>query len=65
MSGGLNLPRSAISRNRGGKQMYVAYLREDETYDYEIMDRRSRLHLSLWFPDESVWIVPGTVSADD
>jgi hypothetical protein len=36
-----------------------------KTKDYEIMDRRSRLHLSLWFPDESVWIVPGTVSADD
>jgi hypothetical protein len=45
--------------------MYIAYLREEETYGYEVMDRRSRLHLSLLFPDESVWIVPGTVSADD
>ena len=47
------------------KQMYIAYLREDKTYDYETLDRRSRLHLSLSFPDESVWIVPGTESADD
>ena len=46
-------------------QMYVAYLREDATYEYEIIDRRTRLHLSQLFPDESVWIVPGTMSADD
>jgi hypothetical protein len=45
--------------------MYIAYLREDQTYAYEIFDRRSRLHLSLSSPDESVWIVPGTVSTDD
>jgi len=47
------------------KQMYIAYLRDDETYDYETLDRRSRLHLSLSFPDESVRIVPSTESADD
>jgi hypothetical protein len=47
------------------KQMYVAYLREDATYNYQIIDRRTRLHLSLLFPDESLWIVPGTVGADD
>jgi hypothetical protein len=45
--------------------MYVAYLREEETYGYEIMDRRSRMHLSLLFPDESVWIVPGTERGDE
>ena len=45
---------SANAQNRG-----------DETCDYETLDRRSRLHLSLSFPDESVWIVPGTESADD
>jgi DNA-binding PadR family transcriptional regulator len=47
------------------KQMYIAYLREDDTYDYEIMDRLSRLHLSLSCPDESVWMVPDTESRDD
>jgi len=47
------------------KQMYVAYLREDATYDYEIIDSRTRLHLSQLFLDESVWIVPGTMSADE
>ena len=47
------------------KQMYVAYLRKDATYNYEIIDRRTRLHLQLLFPDESLWIVPGTVGVDD
>ena len=47
------------------KQMYIAYLREDETYDYATLDRRSRLHLSLSCPDESVWMVPDTESRDD
>ena len=51
--------------------MYVAYLRADENYrpdappHYEIMARRSGIHLSLLFSNESVWIVPGTVSTDD
>jgi hypothetical protein len=43
--------------------MYVVYLLADAVYEYEIIsDRRA---LSVMLHNESVWIVPSTVNADD
>jgi hypothetical protein len=45
--------------------MYVVYLLADAGYEYEIISGRRAPMLSVMFHNESVWIVPGTVNADD
>lgn len=46
--------------------MFVLYLCVDVTpYYYEIMTRNRPLMLPIMYSNESAWMVPGTVSADD
>jgi hypothetical protein len=45
--------------------MYVLYLLADAVYEHEIISGRRAPMLSVMRHNESVWIVPGTVSADD
>ena len=45
--------------------MYVFYMLADIVREFEILTRRQPSALSIMFNNESVWIVPGTVSADD
>jgi hypothetical protein len=44
--------------------MYVAHLL-DEFQEFKIFTRRRPSMLSITFNNESVWMVPDTVSADD
>ena len=45
--------------------MFVLYLMDNETHDYEIVTRSKRPRLAVMYNNESRWMVPGTVSADD
>jgi hypothetical protein len=45
--------------------MYVFYMLADDIQEFEIMTRRRQSVLSMMFPNESVWMVPGIVSADE
>jgi hypothetical protein len=45
--------------------MYVVYLLADAVCEYEIISGRRAPMLSVKLHNESVWIVPGTVNADD
>jgi hypothetical protein len=45
--------------------MFVLYMRSVDTYDYEIFMRLRVSLPSTMFNNESMWMVPGTVSADD
>jgi hypothetical protein len=50
--------------------MFVLYLLEPlepqmETRDYEIFTGSKRPRVAVWYKNESMWMVPGTVRADD
>jgi hypothetical protein len=45
--------------------MFVVYLLADDTREFEILTRSKRFRLAVMCNNESVWMVPGTVSADD
>jgi hypothetical protein len=45
--------------------MYVLYILADNVREFEILTRRRPSALSIMFNNESVWMVPGTESADD
>jgi hypothetical protein len=43
--------------------MFVLYLLTEDTREYQITTRSNKL--ATTYNNESVWMVPGTVSADD
>jgi len=45
--------------------MFVLYLLAEDNREYEILSRPSRVRLATMYNNESVWMVPGTVGADD
>ena len=45
--------------------MFVLYLIDNETRDYVVIRRPIRPRLSVMYVNESRWLVPGTVAADD
>lgn len=45
--------------------MFVLYVMDNETRDYEVVTRSKRPRLAVMYSNESLWIVPGTVSLDD
>ena len=45
--------------------MFVSYLLAEDTREYEILKRSKPIRLAVMYNNESVWMVPGTVSADD
>jgi hypothetical protein len=45
--------------------MFALYLLADDTCDFEILTRPKRFRLGTMYNNESVWMVPGTVGADD
>ena len=45
--------------------MFVFYLLAEDTREYEILKRSKPIRLATMYNNESVWIVPGTVGADD
>ena len=45
--------------------MFVLYPVDNETHDHEIITRYTLPRLAVMYKNESVWRVPGTVSADD
>ena len=51
-------------RECGGRETFVHYLLADDTREFEIVPRSRSITL-IMFNNESVWMVPGTVSAND
>jgi hypothetical protein len=45
--------------------MFVLYVMDNETRDCEVVTRPKRPRLAVMYSNESLWIVPGTVSLDD
>jgi len=45
--------------------MFVLYLLAEDTREFEILSRSDPVRLATMYNNESVWIVPGTVGADD
>jgi hypothetical protein len=45
--------------------MFVLYLLAEDSREFEILSRSGPVRLATMYNNESVWIVPGTVGADD
>jgi hypothetical protein len=45
--------------------MFVLYLLAEDSREFEILTRPKKIRLATMYSNESVWMVPGTVSADD
>jgi hypothetical protein len=45
--------------------MCVLYLLGEDTREFAILKRPRRFRLATMYSNESVWMVPGTVSADE
>ena len=45
--------------------MFVLYFMDNESRDYVVIRRLERPRLSVMYTNESRWLVPGTVVADD
>ena len=45
--------------------MYVLYMLADDIREFEILTRCRPSMLSVLYSNESVWMVPGTLSADE
>jgi len=45
--------------------MFVLYLLAEDSREYEVLSRSKPVRLAAMYNNESRWIVPGTVSADD
>jgi hypothetical protein len=45
--------------------MFVLYLLAEDSREFEILTRPTRLRPATMYSNESVWMVPGTVSADE
>jgi hypothetical protein len=45
--------------------MFVLYLLAEGTRKYQILTRAKKIRIATMYNNESVWMVPGTVSADD
>ena len=45
--------------------MFVLYLLAEDSREYEILSRSKPVRLATMYNNESLWIVPGTVSADE
>jgi hypothetical protein len=45
--------------------MFVFYLLAEDTREFTILTRSKRFRLSTMYSNESAWMVPGTISADD
>jgi hypothetical protein len=46
-------------------EMFVFYLFAEDTQEFEILKRSKPIRLAVMYSNESVWIVPGTISTDD
>jgi hypothetical protein len=46
-------------------KMFVLYLMDNETRDFAIFTRPRLPRLAVMYSNESAWMVPGTVSADE
>lgn len=45
--------------------MFVLYLLAEDTRDFEVLTRPKKIRLATMYSNESVWMAPDTVSADD
>jgi hypothetical protein len=45
--------------------MFVLYLLAEDNHEFEILRRQTKIRLATMYSNESVWMVPGTVGADD
>ena len=45
--------------------MFVLYLLAKDSREFEILTRPKKIRLATMYSNESAWMVPGTVSADD
>jgi hypothetical protein len=45
--------------------MFVLYLLAEDSREFEILKRPKKIRLATMYSNESVWMVPRTVSADD
>jgi hypothetical protein len=58
-------PDCADDRRAEDKRCQRHYLLDEDTLEFAILMRGKRISLATMCKNESVWIVPGTVSADD
>jgi hypothetical protein len=45
--------------------MFVFYLFAEDSQEFEILQRSKPIRLATMYNNESVWMIPGTGSADD